>query len=91
MTTAKEATRRKGGQAAHASDLRIERRKGIVLLTLARPDRGNSLSEAMLLGNVLELGLHLRVGLVRRGALQLLGEGLHVLLCCDESLDMLLG
>jgi 1,4-dihydroxy-2-naphthoyl-CoA synthase len=48
MTTAKEATRRKGGQAAHASDLRIERRKGIVLLTLARPDRRNSLSEAML-------------------------------------------
>jgi len=48
MTTAKEATRRKGGQAAHASDLRIERRKGIVLVTLARPDRRNSLSEAML-------------------------------------------
>ena len=31
------------------------------------------------------------IGLVRRAALQLLGEGLHVLLRRDEPLDMLLG
>lgn len=48
MATTKEATRRKSGQAAHASDLLVERLKGVLLLTLARPDRRNSLSEAML-------------------------------------------
>jgi enoyl-CoA hydratase/carnithine racemase len=48
MTTTREATRRKSGQAARATDLLIERRKGVLLLTLARPDRRNSLSEAML-------------------------------------------
>ena len=48
MTTAKEATRRKSGQTARASDLLVERRKGVLLITLARPDRRNSLSEAML-------------------------------------------
>ena len=48
MPTTKEATRRKSGQAARATDLLIERRKGVLLLTLARPDRRNSLSEAML-------------------------------------------
>ena len=48
MATTKEATRRKSGQAARASDLLVERRKGVLLLTLARPDRRNSLSEAML-------------------------------------------
>jgi enoyl-CoA hydratase/carnithine racemase len=48
MTTTKEATRRKSGQAARATDLLIERRNGVLLLTLARPDRRNSLSEAML-------------------------------------------
>jgi enoyl-CoA hydratase/carnithine racemase len=48
MATTKEATRRKSGQAARTTDLLIERRKGVVLLTLARPDRRNSLSEAML-------------------------------------------
>ncbi len=48
MTTTREATRRKSGQAARATDLLIERRKGVLLLTLARPDQRNSLSEAML-------------------------------------------
>lgn len=48
MTTTKEATRRKSEQAARATDLLIERRKDVLLLTLARPDRRNSLSEAML-------------------------------------------
>ena len=48
MTTAKEATRRKTGQAARAADLLIDRRKDTLLLTLARPDQRNSLSEAML-------------------------------------------
>jgi enoyl-CoA hydratase/carnithine racemase len=48
MATTREATRRKSGRAAHASDLLVERRKGVLLLTLARPDRRNSLSEAML-------------------------------------------
>jgi enoyl-CoA hydratase/carnithine racemase len=48
MTTTREATRRKGGKVARATDLLIERRKGILLLTLARPDQRNSLSEAML-------------------------------------------
>jgi enoyl-CoA hydratase/carnithine racemase len=48
MTTTREATRRKSGQAARATDLRIERRKDVLLLTLARADRRNSLSEAML-------------------------------------------
>jgi enoyl-CoA hydratase/carnithine racemase len=48
MTTTREATRRKSGQAARATDLRIERRKDVLLLILARPDRRNSLSEAML-------------------------------------------
>ncbi|MET0194107.1 MAG: enoyl-CoA hydratase [Hyphomicrobiaceae bacterium] len=48
MTTAKEATRREGGAAPRASDLLVERRQDVLLLTLARPDRRNSLSEAML-------------------------------------------
>jgi enoyl-CoA hydratase/carnithine racemase len=48
MTTTKDATRRKGGRTARASDLLVERRKGVLLITLARPDRRNSLSEAML-------------------------------------------
>jgi enoyl-CoA hydratase/carnithine racemase len=48
MATTKEATRRKSGPAARATDLLIERREGVLLLTLARPDRRNSLSEAML-------------------------------------------
>jgi enoyl-CoA hydratase/carnithine racemase len=48
MTTAKEATRRKSGQTARASDLLVERRKSVLLITLARPDRRNSLSKAML-------------------------------------------
>jgi enoyl-CoA hydratase/carnithine racemase len=48
MTTTKEATRRKSGQTARASDLLVERRKGVLLITLARPDRRNSLSKAML-------------------------------------------
>ncbi len=48
MATTKEATRRKSGAAPRASDLLVERRQGVLLLTLARPDRRNSLSEAML-------------------------------------------
>ena len=48
MATTKEATRRKSGQAARAADLLIERRHGALLLTLARPDRRNCLSQAML-------------------------------------------
>jgi enoyl-CoA hydratase/carnithine racemase len=48
MTTTKEATRRKSGQTARASDLLVERRKSVLLITLARPDRRNSLSKAML-------------------------------------------
>ena len=48
MATTKEATRRNSGATPRASDLLVERRQGVLLLTLARPDRRNSLSEAML-------------------------------------------
>jgi enoyl-CoA hydratase/carnithine racemase len=46
MPAAKQAVRRQPG--ARASELEIERRGGVLVLTLARPDRRNSLSEAML-------------------------------------------
>ena len=53
MVAAKQAARRAsvpGAQApqARAPDLEIERRGGVLILTLARPDRRNSLSETML-------------------------------------------
>jgi len=48
MAAAKQAARRAPGPGARASELEIERRGGVLVLTLARPDRRNSLSEAML-------------------------------------------
>ena len=48
MAAAKQAVRRKPEPGARASELEIERRGGVLVLTLARPDRRNSLSEAML-------------------------------------------
>jgi len=46
--TKTKAARRKDEPRPHARDLEIERRAGILVLTLARPDRRNSLSESML-------------------------------------------
>jgi len=48
MPAAKQATRRKSDAAPPSGDLGSERRGGTLILTLARPDRRNSLSEAML-------------------------------------------
>jgi len=44
----KQAERRRSQAAARTSDLEVARRGGIAVLTLARPDRRNSLSESML-------------------------------------------
>ena len=44
----KQAERRKSQAAAPGSDLEVSRREGIAVLTMARPDRRNSLSESML-------------------------------------------
>jgi enoyl-CoA hydratase/carnithine racemase len=48
MPAAKQAVRRKPDPGARARDLEIERRGGVLVLTLARPERRNSLSEGML-------------------------------------------
>jgi len=48
MSATKQAARRKERAGAHVRDLQIERQAGALVLTLARPDRRNSLSEAML-------------------------------------------
>jgi enoyl-CoA hydratase/carnithine racemase len=48
MPVAKQAARRKDEAGPKTRDLEIERRAGALILTLARPDRRNSLSEAML-------------------------------------------
>jgi enoyl-CoA hydratase/carnithine racemase len=48
MMPTRQAVRRKQEAGARTSDVEIERRGGVLMLTLARPDRRNSLSEAML-------------------------------------------
>ena len=48
MAAAKQAARRKDEAGSRARDVEIERQAGVLVLTLARPDRRNSLSEAML-------------------------------------------
>ena len=48
MPAAKQAVRRKSEPGARTTELEIERRGGALVLTLARPERRNSLSEAML-------------------------------------------
>ena len=48
MAAAKQAVRRKPEPGPRSSELEIERRGGVLVLTLARPERRNSLSEAML-------------------------------------------
>jgi enoyl-CoA hydratase/carnithine racemase len=50
MAAAKQAVRRKSEPNARASEveIEIERRGGVLVLTLARPERRNSLSEAMI-------------------------------------------
>jgi len=48
MAAAKQAARRKDEAGSRARDVEIERQAGVLVLTLARPDRLNSLSEAML-------------------------------------------
>ena len=48
MPTTEQAARRKAETGPRAGDLEVARRAGVLVLTLARPDRRNSLSEAML-------------------------------------------
>ncbi len=48
MPATKQAVRRKSETGTRESDVEIERRPGMLILTLARPDRRNCLSEAML-------------------------------------------
>ena len=48
MAAAKQALRRKEATATRDVEIEVERRAGILMLTLARPERRNSLSEAML-------------------------------------------
>ena len=48
MPAAKQAVRRKPEPGPRSSEIEIERRGGVLVLTLARPDRRNSLSETML-------------------------------------------
>jgi enoyl-CoA hydratase/carnithine racemase len=48
MVASKQAVRRKAETVPPTGDLEVERRAGVLVLTLARPDRRNSLSEAML-------------------------------------------
>ena len=48
MPATKDAVRRKDATGSKARDVESERRAGTLILTLARPDRRNSLSEAML-------------------------------------------
>ena len=47
--------------------------------------------EAVLLGDALELGLHLRIGLVAVPSCSFSATATHVLLRGDEPLDLLLG
>jgi enoyl-CoA hydratase/carnithine racemase len=48
MSTAKQKVRRKSQAGPSASPLEVSRRGEVLVLTLARPDKRNSLSEAML-------------------------------------------
>jgi enoyl-CoA hydratase/carnithine racemase len=48
MAAAKQALRRKEATATRDVEVEVERRAAILMLTLARPERRNSLSEAML-------------------------------------------
>src|SRR5262245_5888026 len=48
MPAVKQAMRRKEASATRNVEVEVERQAGILLLTLARPERRNSLSEAML-------------------------------------------
>jgi enoyl-CoA hydratase/carnithine racemase len=48
MAATKQAARRKDDPGPRAADVEIERKAGVLVLTLARPDKRNSLSEAML-------------------------------------------
>jgi len=48
MASSRQAVRRKADVAPPTRELEVERRAGVLVLTLARPDRRNSLSEAML-------------------------------------------
>jgi enoyl-CoA hydratase/carnithine racemase len=56
MPAVKQALRRKeAASAARGADVEVERQAGVLILTLARPERRNSLSEAML--RALQAGL----------------------------------
>ncbi len=48
VSATRQAARRKERAGAQVRDLEIERKAGVLVLTLARPDKRNSLSEAML-------------------------------------------
>ena len=48
MAAAKQAVRRKDEAGSRVREVEIERQAGVLVLTLARPERRNSLSEAML-------------------------------------------
>ena len=48
MVAAKQAVRRKDEAGSRVRDVEVERQAGVLVLTLARPERRNSLSEAML-------------------------------------------
>jgi enoyl-CoA hydratase/carnithine racemase len=48
MVAAKPAVRRKDEAGSRVRDVEVERHAGVLILTLARPERRNSLSEAML-------------------------------------------
>jgi enoyl-CoA hydratase/carnithine racemase len=48
MAATKQAAQRKTRAGSRTADLEIERRGGILVLTLARPDKRNTLSETML-------------------------------------------
>jgi enoyl-CoA hydratase/carnithine racemase len=48
MPATKQAVRRKDTAGSRTTDLAIERRAGVLILTLARPEKRNSLSETML-------------------------------------------
>jgi hypothetical protein len=48
MAAAKQAIRRGTAVGPRTRELEAERRGGVLVLTLARPERRNSLSEAML-------------------------------------------
>jgi enoyl-CoA hydratase/carnithine racemase len=48
MSAAKSATRARSAAATPSGDLKVERTGGVLVLTLSRPEKRNSLSEAML-------------------------------------------